>query len=72
MSMWVCPHCWGEDLDYGAIEIEWGDCYYPRTCENCWTRWNEWYELSYCEQEVVSYPDDLSDNQKKNEESRQT
>ncbi len=64
---WKCPICKSDNLEYGSLELEWENCYYPRTCEDCWAKWNEWYELSYCEQEVVSYPDDLSDNQKEND-----
>jgi len=67
MAMWVCPHCWGENLNYGSIELESESAFFPRVCEDCWAEWNEWYELSYYDQEVVSYPDDLSNNQKEND-----
>lgn len=47
MSSWVCPKCWGENLDYGRLEIECEACYYPRTCEDCGISWEEWYGMEY-------------------------
>lgn len=47
MSMWVCPNCKGSNLDYGSIQLECEACYFPRTCEDCGMRWEEWYSMEY-------------------------
>ena len=47
MAMWVCPHCWGENLNYSGVELEWEGCYFPRVCEDCKTTWEEWYSMEY-------------------------
>lgn len=45
-----CPHCWGENLDYGTMELEDEYAYYPRTCCDCWAEGEEWYYMEFSEQ----------------------
>lgn len=51
--MWVCPYCDGENFTYGAIELEGDQCYFPRTCEDCWAKWEEWYNMDFIWHENV-------------------
>ena len=45
----TCPHCGGEDLDYGAIDHHAGgdELFYPFTCNECGKSGKEFYELKY-------------------------
>jgi hypothetical protein len=45
----ACPRCGKRDLDYGAMELEAGDCYFPFTCGKCKATGEEWYHLEYCD-----------------------
>lgn len=69
MAMWVCPHCWGENLNYGGVELEWEGCYFPWVCEDCGIRWEEWYGMEYEWQYNLLDKDwnDLILNQKEND-----
>ena len=62
---WTCPCCGGENLTYDAIELEGDQCYFPRTCEKCGAKWEEWYNMDFIWHENVEKPI-LSDNQKEN------
>lgn len=64
--MWVCPCCNEEYFEYGAIQLEGDQCYFPRTCEKCGAKWEEWYNMDFIWHENVEKPI-LSDNQKENE-----
>lgn len=48
-----CPFCGGVSLDYGALEIEDGQLYYPWVCDDCNAEGKEWYELNFIKQEIV-------------------
>lgn len=70
MAMWVCPHCWGENLDYGTIELEWESAFFPRTCYDCKVEWEEWYSMEFIEHTNLYDKDwneiHLSDNKEEN------
>lgn len=42
-----CPHCNGRNIDYGSLELDAEMAYYPCTCEDCGTEFNEWYSLTF-------------------------
>ena len=70
MAMWVCPNCKGSNLDYGSIQLESEACYFPRTCEDCGIRWEEWYSMEYDWQYNLLDKDGneiLSDKEKEND-----
>lgn len=43
----MCPKCWKNNLDYATIEIECEACFYPWTCKDCGTQWEERYSMRY-------------------------
>lgn len=45
--MWVCPFCRGENFNYEPIQFEGDQCYFPRECEDCWAKWEEWYSMDF-------------------------
>lgn len=45
--MWVCPFCEGENFNYGPIQLEWDQCYFPRECCECGSKWEEWYNMDF-------------------------
>lgn len=48
-----CPRCGKYDLNYEALEMGDNAVYYPWTCTNCGASGKEWYELTFCEQEII-------------------
>lgn len=48
-----CPKCGRYNLDYDALEIGDNAVYYPWTCPDCGASGKEWYELTFCEQEIT-------------------
>lgn len=46
-TQWTCPCCQSDNLEYGAVEFYDDQCYFPRTCNNCKTEWEEWYSLDF-------------------------
>lgn len=46
-TQWQCPVCGSDNLNYGTIEFEADQCYFPRTCEKCKACWEEWYSMEY-------------------------
>ena len=53
MTQWICPCCEGENLEYGAIELEWDQCYFPRRCVDCRAEWEEWYSMDFIEHTIT-------------------
>lgn len=50
----TCPHCNGYNIEYGSLEFEDDQmAYYPCTCEDCGTEFNEWYELNFVSHDQV-------------------
>ena len=41
-----CPKCGSEDLDYGVLEPEGQDIFYPVTCK-CGFKGKEYYKLTF-------------------------
>ena len=46
-GLWVCPFCKGENFTYGSIELEGEQCFFPRECEDCGAKWEEWYNMDF-------------------------
>lgn len=65
-NIWQCPYCNGNNLDYGTMELEGEQAYFPRTCCNCWAEGEEWYSLEFSEQ-YLNKEGHLHNNQKENE-----
>lgn len=51
--MWICPCCWEEIEEYGAIELVWDQAFFPRQCEHCYSEWEEWYNMDFIWHENV-------------------
>ena len=64
MSQWRCPHCWGENLDYGSVDFYDDQCYFPRDCTECWASGEEWYSMEFIWHENINTEDCLDNNQK--------
>lgn len=45
----VCPYCGSENVSYGSFEIEFEQCYYELTCDDCDELSYEWYSLKHIE-----------------------
>ena len=43
----ICPKCHSENVDYDSIELDGNTAYYPCTCQECGTTWNECYNLDF-------------------------
>lgn len=54
MSMWVCPCCNKQCLDYEDLQLENESLNFPWTCTNCWAEGLEWYTMEYDDQEVIT------------------
>jgi len=42
-----CPFCWSTEIDYGSLELQGTQVYYPCTCKKCKNRFKLWYKLEY-------------------------
>lgn len=67
MYQWRCPHCWGENLDYGEVDFYDDQCYFPRDCPDCGASWEEWYSMDFIWHENVNTEDCLDNNKEENE-----
>ena len=45
----ICPKCNVADLDYGVLEPEDSNIFYPFTCNNCGVTGKEYYTVKYQE-----------------------
>ena len=46
-NMGVCPHCKEQDLEYGSIQLEGENAYFPYKCNNCGLEGEEWYSMEF-------------------------
>lgn len=46
-SIGVCANCKEHNLDYGAIELEGENAYFPYKCNNCGLEGKEWYYMDF-------------------------
>lgn len=46
-SMGVCPHCKEQELEYGSIQLEGENAYFPYKCCNCGLEGEEWYYMEF-------------------------
>lgn len=42
-----CPYCGSEDITYGSLELEGSNIYYPATCDDCGTEYQEHYTVQF-------------------------
>ena len=50
----TCPHCSGNNINYGVLEIYDDMVAYPAECEDCKTVFVEWYEMVYKETVITA------------------
>lgn len=46
---WECPCCNGDNLEYGKVEFYDDQLFFPRTCKDCKTEGEEWYNMEFIE-----------------------
>ena len=56
-----CPVCNGDDLDYGSMEVEGNQVFYPWTCCFCGATGKEWHTLHFSEHTDVVVKGDKED-----------
>lgn len=44
-----CPRCGSTDLDYGVMEVQDEQVFYPYECNACGATGNKWFALKYVE-----------------------
>jgi len=49
MSAGTCPKCGEQNLQYGSMEPEDDQMYYPWTCLDCGAIGREWYSIEFIE-----------------------
>ena len=49
-----CPKCGGEEIEYGASEIQDNQLYYSAVCASCSCSFREWYNLVFSENVIYS------------------
>ena len=55
----TCPHCKEQDLDYGAIQLEGENAYFPYKCNNCGLEGEEWYYMEFIGHNVYDENGDI-------------
>ena len=48
-----CPVCHADDIDWQGSEVDGNYIYYKAACNKCGCRFNEIYELTFIEMEVI-------------------
>lgn len=49
MEEGICPFCGHDNLEYGTIELDGHQLFYPWECINCLAQGEEWYSLTFIE-----------------------
>lgn len=49
MEEGVCPNCGSHDVTYGDSQLDGNSLGYNVECDQCHTRFTEWYDLVYSE-----------------------
>lgn len=47
-----CPVCNGQDLDYGTLQLDGNQAYYPWECMDCGSKGQEWYNMQFSGQNI--------------------
>ena len=42
-----CPYCNSENITYGSLELSGSDIFYPATCDDCGTKYKEYYTIQF-------------------------